>query len=1403
MSTNPWTQIVERIWYWLEEGADGWRLDVAGDVHPSFWQDWRPYIRTANPQAITIAEEWGDASRFVLGDQLDSSMNYRFRNAVIGLLRDADWQDTNSFIRNVSIREFDSLMHGIEEDYPPEAFYAMMNLVGSHDTNRVLVPLDLADTDSDPTATDWSQGKARLQVLALIQMTVPGAPTVYYGDEVGLIGYGDENGGGVFYADPYNRQPYPWTDEPGYGDLPAWRQQDAGLHAHYSALTAIRNGNPALRTGSFDTLLTDDANSTYAYGRKLAEDAAIVAVNLGPAQTITIDVAGYLPDGTALTDELNGDAAYTVSSGQIVLSSVPSMWGAVLTVDAGQDLTPPAAPANLAAGEGDGEVYLTWGPSATLRTGPSATLRTGPSAALRTGPSATLRTGPSAALRTGPSAALRTGAASYNVYRSYVSGGGYTRIATATVATAFTDTTVTNGQWFYYVVTALDAPGNESERSGEAAALPHAPIGWAGDLEPPALTHTIGLTSTPPISAQVWIDGVTNAAGQGAGVVAELGFGPTGTLTNTWDWAPMAYAADVGNNDQYTATLTPEMTGTLQYLARFSTTGGREWTYATTAGAERGELTVQPSTDTTPPATPQNLAVTDWSATWIALNWDPSTVLRAGPADDPTLYAYDVYRSELTRQAWTQVGRVLAPDTTFTDDDVTTGQTYAYAIQAVDSSFNKSGLSNQVQATAESKLVAVTFQAVVPDYTPAGATVYVVGDAPELCGWCNPQTVAMEQTGAVTWTKILTLTDGQAIQYKYTRGNWDVNEWWGPIVSIFNRHATVDYGADGSQVLADTIHYWRDPLVIEHEPVADATEVSTGVVISVTLSRYLDPATITADDLTLSDRSLDIGYFHHTEMTATTILLTPTAALDTGTFYTVTLQTGLTGLGSDNEGVPLQQPYDWRFHTAGPALRTLYLPLMLRAWPPRPYQPALDPIQGAEDGDYDVSWQELPTPRADTYTLQEAQDADFTVGLREVCTTAGQSCHLSGQPAGTYYYRVRGQNVYGVSPWSTTEMAVVPDLKSRVTDVALTLPQPLGKMVNSWCTWGWCSISPRLYHAPLPDDRTLVGWTDASGTGHVSVVGAGGSLDQTYDYAAKSLRGLVAHDDGSFAILLWDPGAKIMWLSRRSATGGETWTTNIDGDMTSFNPNIGDSRLAYGDGTYAAYFAVHGDSGWPAGHEGDQLTYVDDSGVIQSGGWDWGCSHSMAELVSYHPTFDAFAPTCSSDCYASKGILLNDNQVVYASDGNCGGLVSAQLGQIALSDDAWKIVFNAMERPGFVGRGIGLATVDGAFQSSYVWLTNTDGQHERDPVLARLGTSLQSDRYLVGWHTTDDGGYWLGVIDGAGNFVEGPDEVSSAGIAWGNRDDSFRTRADGSVSWVQAAPSSTTLHLFRFAAPTR
>ena len=107
-----------------------------------------------------------------------------------------------------------------------------------------------------------------------------------------------------------------------------------------------------------------------------------------------------------------------------------------------------------------------------------------------------------------------------------------------------------------------------------------------------------------------------------------------------------------------------------------------------------------------------------------------------------------------------------------------------------------------------------------------------------------------------------------------------------------------------------------------------------------------------------------------------------------------------------------------------------YLPLVLKRWPPIPYQPTLNPISNPDgDGNYYVTWTEQPSRLADTYVLQEATNAAFTAGLRNVCTTSQQSCLVSSRPAGTYYYRVRGHNSWGYVEYSNVEeaTALLPD----------------------------------------------------------------------------------------------------------------------------------------------------------------------------------------------------------------------------------------------------------------------------------------------------------------------------------------------------------------------------------------
>ncbi|MDY7041317.1 MAG: alpha-amylase family glycosyl hydrolase [Chloroflexota bacterium] len=219
--------------WWIKDGASGWRLDVAPDKSHEWWQEFRPRVKSVNPDAVIIGENWDDASPWLLGNEFDSTMNYRFRRALIGFVN-GDTQDPNQgFIRGLNPDQFNSVLQSIKEDYPPPAFAATMNLVGTHDTQRILWALTPGARNREEkefNAANLAEGKAKLKLLAIVQMTLPGAPTIYYGDEVGLTGD----------TDPDDRRPFPWGSE------------DVDLLDHYQALIGLRNQYTFLRTGSFD-----------------------------------------------------------------------------------------------------------------------------------------------------------------------------------------------------------------------------------------------------------------------------------------------------------------------------------------------------------------------------------------------------------------------------------------------------------------------------------------------------------------------------------------------------------------------------------------------------------------------------------------------------------------------------------------------------------------------------------------------------------------------------------------------------------------------------------------------------------------------------------------------------------------------------------------------------------------------------------------------------------------------------------------------------------------------------------------------------------------------------------------------------------------------------------------------
>ncbi|MCA9989784.1 MAG: hypothetical protein KDE29_02155, partial [Anaerolineales bacterium] len=211
--------------FWMQ-WADGWRLDVAGDVDPGvtndpnndYWEGFRAAVRTANPNAYIVGEEWNVATAWTLGDEWDATMNYQFSSAILSFWRDTPFIDNDhnggssaGILAPLTPSELDARLHNLEERYPPEAFYAMMNLLGSHDTNRPLFMLDHNtgqndDTIYDDPNYDWSDARTRFMGVVLLQMTLPGAPTIYYGDEVGLVGPVTYDGS-TWQDDPYNRVP--------------------------------------------------------------------------------------------------------------------------------------------------------------------------------------------------------------------------------------------------------------------------------------------------------------------------------------------------------------------------------------------------------------------------------------------------------------------------------------------------------------------------------------------------------------------------------------------------------------------------------------------------------------------------------------------------------------------------------------------------------------------------------------------------------------------------------------------------------------------------------------------------------------------------------------------------------------------------------------------------------------------------------------------------------------------------------------------------------------------------------------------------------------------------------------------------------------------------------------------
>jgi len=232
-------------------------------------------------------------------------------------------------------------------------------------------------------------------------------------------------------------------------------------------------------------------------------------------------------------------------------------------------------------------------------------------------------------------------------------------------------------------------------------------IGWANLQWPPTITQTISaINRTPNIYGQIWIEGVTSLPGPTSGLRAQLGFGPTGTKADSWQWLEAAFDSDQGNNDQFIGSLLPSAIGNFDYAYRYTTTNGRNWLYADLSGpatgttlANPGNMSVIPSSDTTPPATPANLQVVSSSVANIALAW-------AAVTGDPTMYGYEVLRSSTSGGPYATIATTT--NNAYTDSAVIANATYFYVVRAIDQSYNRSGLSNEVSGVAKVRKVNLT-----------------------------------------------------------------------------------------------------------------------------------------------------------------------------------------------------------------------------------------------------------------------------------------------------------------------------------------------------------------------------------------------------------------------------------------------------------------------------------------------------------------------------------------------------------------------------------------------------------------------------------------------------------------------------------------------------------------------
>lgn len=365
-------------------------------------------------------------------------------------------------------------------------------------------------------------------------------------------------------------------------------------------------------------------------------------------------------------------------------------------------------------------------------------------------------------------------------------------------------------------------------------------------------------------------------------------------------------------------------------------------------------------------------------------------------------------------------------------------------------------------------------------------------------------------------------------------------------------------------------------------------------------------------------------------------------------------------------------------------------------------------------------------------------------------------------------------------------------LDSRLSTATIDV-SPASVDVGS--SYGWSNNRP-VHFAGLTDGTARAAWSSGS-TVHLTPISAGLTrLGPDVTLAGESVRGFVAHDDGSMALLVKrGTGMFIVKLNPNGTPAFETAIVNDTPEVEGSRWVDGwghEGRLLFTGSVYVAYFGHTKHFGSIGKHQGDLLISLSATTGAQTGGpagWDWGCSHSLDVRLAWDGT--TIAPMCLSDCYRSKGVLLNDNDVLQNEpSGNCAGSSGGQLGGLAsLGSGGFGLTFATLE--GRPNRDVGFIAINAqGTKSPVVWLTSGTGD-ESAPHLARYGTS----QLLASWREGADSK--LAVLSASGAVLEGP-VTASVGLA--DRDD-FSRWPSGDVGWAEGAGASLRVSRVRYCTP--